>query len=66
MESKTKSIGRSTTLKQSDVMDGFARCQSILFDHIRQITDENKGQEEMTALKTKRIIQKWFRQDGRL
>jgi len=66
MESKTKPTSRSTFVKQSDVMDGFARCQAVLFERIREITDENKGQEEMIALKTKRVIQKWFSQNGKL
>ena len=51
-------------LTQQDVLNGFAQCQNILFDAIRQITDENNGEPLMIALKTKRIIQKWFRQNG--
>ena len=66
MDKQSQRTVRQTELTQKDVLDGFAHCQNILFEKIRQITDENQGQPLMIALKTKRVIQKWFAQSGRL
>ena len=66
MDAKSQRLTRTNELTQKDVLDGFAHCQSELFDEIRKITDENKGESLMIAIKTKRVIQRWFRNGGRL
>lgn len=47
-------------------MGSFNKCIEDLISEIRLITEENKHDELMVANKTKRAIDKWFRNGGKI
>ena len=57
---------QSDILTQKKVMDVFETCVHNLTVKILEISEENKHDEEMAAIKIKRIIQKWFNNGGKI
>lgn len=53
------------SLTQKHVMDSFNHYVDDLISRIRKINEENDD-PEMIAVKTKRLIQKWFQHSGKL
>ena len=56
---------KQSFVTQKQVLDSFNHYVDDLILHIRKITEENTD-PEMISLKTKRIIEKWFRNAGKL
>jgi len=57
---------QSDMLTQKKVLDVFETCFNNLTVKIKEISEENKHDEEMAAIKIKRIIQKWFKNGGKI
>lgn len=55
-----------TFISQKQIMDGFNKTVDDLIAEIRYITEENKHDDQMVAVKTYRAIQKWFRNGGKI
>ena len=53
-------------ITQNQVMSSFNKCVDDLISQILIVTKENSHDPEMQGLKTKRLIQKWFRNAGKL
>ena len=51
---------------QKRIMEAFNHYVFDLIEHIRVITEENQHDQQMVANKTKRIIDKWFANSGKL
>ncbi len=54
------------SLTQKKVMDVFTSCVDNLTKEILKISEENKHDELMAALKIRRLITKWFRHGGKI
>ena len=52
--------------KQKVVLDSFNKCVSDLIAEIRIISQQNSHDEMMMSNKTKRAIDKWFRNGGKI
>jgi len=57
---------QSDMLTQKKVLDVFETCFNNLTVKIKEISEENSHDEEMAAIKIKRIIQKWFKNGGKI
>ena len=64
MDYNPQGIERGTWIL-NQVLDTFNSCVDVLIAEIRKINIENQDRE-MAELKTKRMIQKWFKHGGRI
>ena len=50
---------------QKQIMDAFNQRVDVLIKEIRRVTDENTD-PQMVSIKTKRLIDKWFKHGGKI